>query len=137
MNKTSEYIVIAVRMLSGLLLLLIGLHNGQISFSFGIQDQSQMFLFETGVSQLDTLARFLFLCAGVFIMLGVRTRLTAAFMLLITLFLTIECIATHEPLRLSPNLVMTGLLLACLSVLVIRGGGTHAIFQRGWQRVYL
>lgn len=89
----------------------------------------------TNVLMLDVSLRILFVAFGLAIMLGIRTRLLAAFMLAVTTFQTILCFPNNPTITLENAFL--GFLLMALAILVTRGGGIHSLIQGGWKNISL
>ena len=92
-------------------------------------------LHSTNVLLLDVLLRILFVVFGLAIMLGVRTRLVAAFMLSVTLLTAIACFETSH--QMGSGHLLLAYLIAGLATLIVRGGGMYALLPEGWRNIPL
>ncbi len=135
MNSIVGYGVGAIRLTTGSLLVLIGM---QPLTRPDIQNPDTIYPFilaSTGLLALDILVRILFLSVGIVIMLGIRARLLAAFMLSITLLEAIQCLDVYKNMHIGHSLLMV--LLVGLAILVASGGGKGAMRPGGWKNIPL
>jgi len=75
--------------------------------------------------------RVLMLLAGTWILLGVRTRLIAAYVL--SMILLDSAISLYHTGELTGPILLVSALILSLSILVMKGGGESAIYRRGWE----
>ena len=135
MRQLFPYIAWAIRITSGMVLILIGLQSIEASIAHDGSALYPILLKSTNVLLLDVLLRVLFVVFGIAIMLGVRTRVLSAFILSVTLLTAIPCIQGCEQVRVGHFLL--AYLIAGLATLIVRGGGIHALLPQGWLNIPL
>lgn len=135
MKQLSPYIAWALRITSGMLLVLIGVQSIEPTTAHHSSTIFPIVLATTNVLLLDVLLRVLFVGFGIAIMLGIRTRLLSAFMFAVTLLTASICI--QACINLNSGHVLLGYLIGGLATLIVRGGGIHALLPEGWRNIPL
>lgn len=135
MTNLNQYCAWFIRITAGLMLVLIGTQPIQPMHLIHDAGIYPVTLQTTDVPMLDVSLRILFVAFGLAIMVGIRTRLLAAFMLAVTTFQTILCFP-HDP-TMTLGHAFLGFLLMALAILVSRGGGIHSLIQGGWKNIPL
>lgn len=133
MINFTDYIVWMVRVTTGILLGLIGIQPLDIQHNFGTDPVYPVILSDTNVLLLDVILRVLFIVFGLAIILGIRTRLIAAFMLSVTLLESIQCLHIHQ--SWTAGHVALALTLLGLCALIVKGGGQHSLVRGGWSDI--
>ncbi|KIN65172.1 hypothetical protein Z946_4072 [Sulfitobacter noctilucicola] len=135
MKRPTDYVAWMARIFAGLLLVVIGLQPVTGAHEHHRETFYPIFLMSTEVYALDILLRLLFVVFGVAIMLGIRSRLLAAFMLAVTLLQAAHCLVENAEVNFGHSMLF--LLIAILSILIVRGGGIYAMRPEGWNNIPL
>jgi uncharacterized membrane protein YphA (DoxX/SURF4 family) len=135
MRQTSDYFALSIRMTAGVLLIFTSFQPINSDSVHQMNPLLPLCMPSTNVMLLDVLLRGMFIGFGLFILLGVRTRLLSAFILSVTLMLGSICI--QEPGGLMTNHLILFALVIALAVLILRGGGIYALRCGGWKDIPL
>ena len=135
MKQVFPYIAWAIRVTSGMVLVLIGLQSIEPPVIHDASSMLPVILLSTNVLLLDVLLRVLFVVFGIAIMLGIRTRLLSAFMLAVTILTASVCIQTFVHMDVAH--LFLAYLVVGLATLIVRGGGIYALLSKGWRNIPL
>ncbi len=135
MNIISDIGVWGVRVVTGLILFWIGLQPITVHHAAPLIETFPLTLSATNMFFMDVMLRLAFLVFGLAIVLGVRTRVSASIMLVLTMAQAVQCIHTHSEWTIGK--VFVSLAIVGLCVLVVQGGRRFSVLRGGWQPLQL